>query len=170
MFAEDRVLVGVVNRKRDLQLLMSERWYRVPQRALPNGIFTDYVAFFLSGGLGVRGGAIYYYAPRVGLELALRRDLLPAEPSHPRADEVYYRIALGDIQEKLPPVKNTSHRPITFIYTTWDRFSVAKTIRDLYSKNTYFVDRVYYARPIKGKIQCSLPMERWSRGKTPTEF
>jgi hypothetical protein len=47
--------------------------------------------------------------------------------------------------EKAPPVLNSSHRIISFVYTTWDRFVHARDISDLYSTADYFVDRIYHA-------------------------
>jgi hypothetical protein len=46
---------------------------------------------------------------------------------------------------KDPPILNPTRRPITFIYTTWDRFEQAKVIADLYSDADLFVDRVFHA-------------------------
>ena len=145
MFAEDRVLVGVINRKRDLDTVLGERWYRIPQQQMKRGINAEYIAFFLSKAFGERNGGIHYFAERKGAELLYRRDLLPQEPNHPRANDAYYKIQLGTINPKVPPVKNTSRRTISFVYTTWDRFVNATQIRDLYSKEDYFVDRIYHA-------------------------
>jgi hypothetical protein len=145
MFAEDRVLVGVINRKRDLETVLRERWYRIPQQQMKRGINAEYIAFFLSKAFGERNGGIHYFADRKGVELLYRRDLLPQEPNHPRANEAYYKIQLGIIHSKVPPVLNTSRRTLSFVYTTWDRFVNATQIRDLYSKEDYFVDRIYHA-------------------------
>ncbi|MEP7290837.1 MAG: hypothetical protein ABI835_03590 [Chloroflexota bacterium] len=150
MLPEDSVLVGVINRKRDLSYAREQHWYRIPQARMPRGITADYLAFFLSRSFGERNGAIHYFAERKGLELLYRRDLLPNEPNSARADEVYYRIALGDLQRKEPPVVNDTRRSLNFIYTTWDRFVHASRIADLYSDNDYFVDRIFYALNDRG--------------------
>lgn len=150
MYPEDRVLVGVIYRKRDLTHAQHDHWYRIPQCRMPNGIHTEYVAFFLSRAFGERNGGVYYYAKLAGLELAYRRDLLPREADHSRADEVYYRLSLGDLREKTPPVLNPTKRTVTFIYTTWDRFVVARQIGDLYSKADIFVDRIEHALNKRG--------------------
>lgn len=145
MFPDDRVLVGVINRKRDMDYLLRERWYRIPQARMRNGVNAEYIAFFLSHAFKERNGGIYYYAERKGLELVYRKDLLPAEANHPRANEAYYKVQLSELIEKAPPVLNPTHRSIGFIYTTWDRFVHARQIGDLYSKEDYFVDRIYHA-------------------------
>jgi hypothetical protein len=150
MLPEDSVLVGVINRRRDLVYARDQHWYRVPQERMPKGVTADYLAFFLSRNFGERNGSIPFYTERKGLELRYRRDLLPDEPDHKRASAVYYRVALGDFHEKKPPIVNNTKRTITFIYTTWDRFIHAETISDLYSDKDVYVDRLYYALHARG--------------------
>ncbi|MBZ0291632.1 MAG: hypothetical protein K8L99_03605 [Anaerolineae bacterium] len=151
MYPDDRVLVGVINRKRDYRHLHDDHWYRIPQQRMRRGIHTEYLAFFLSGKVfGDQSGTIPCYARLSGLELTYRRDLLPKEADHPRANDVYYKVQLGKVQEKTPPITNPTRRPITFVFTTWDRFVQARTISDLYSEADYYVDRVYHALRSKG--------------------
>ncbi len=69
----------------------------------------------------------------------------PDEANHPRADTFYHKLQLGELRRKEPPVLNTDRRVVTFIHTTWDRFSQAETLADLYSDADHFVDRVFYA-------------------------
>ncbi|MBL8115960.1 MAG: hypothetical protein JNJ78_00390 [Anaerolineae bacterium] len=145
MFPEDRVLVGVINRKRDLDHALQNWWYRIPEGRMKHGVNTEYIAFFLSRAFKERNGGIYYFAECQGFELVKRRDLIPEEHNHPRADEVYYKLQFRNVKEKSPPVINTTKRSVSFIYTTWDRFVKATTIRDLYSKEDIFVDRIYHA-------------------------
>jgi hypothetical protein len=150
MFPEDRVLVGVINRRRDLDYARTESWYRIPQQQMPNGVNAEYIAFFLSRSFKEKNGGIHYYAKRNGLELVYRKDLLTAEANHPRAGLVYYKVQLGELIEKIPPILNSTRRTIGFIYTTWDRFVRAHEIGDLYSKADYFVDRIYHALRNRG--------------------
>jgi len=146
IFAEDRVLVGVVSRKRDLDILKAEHWYRIPQARMLKGVHTEFLAFFLSGAAAKnQPPGVYYYAEKTGIELAYRRDLLPKETNHPRAGEIYYQVQFNDLIAKDPPITNPTKRPISFIFTTWDRFEAASVIADLYSESDFFVDRVFYA-------------------------
>lgn len=145
VYPEDRVLVGVINRKRDFDRALNEHWYRIPQDNAPKGVHVDYIAFFFSRSFKALNGGIHYYARRTGVELARRRELLPEEANHPRADRIYYKLQLGEICRKEPPVLNPTHRRVSFIYTTWDRFVEAKVLADLYSDADRFVDRVFHA-------------------------
>ncbi len=122
MYPEDRVLVGVVSRKHDFEI--------------------EYIAFYLSGYFKGGQAGIHYYARRTGHELVRRVDLLPDQPDHKRANQLYYKLQLDELRPVDPPILNPAHRSITFIYTTWDRFKSASTIADLYSKADWFVERI----------------------------
>ena len=144
MYADDRVLVGVLNRKKDLHIARQQNWYRIPQKQLPRGLNAEYIAFFLSGKpFRERSGTIAYFARITGLELARRRDLLPDEAQ--RALGIYYKVQFRDLVPKDPPIENYPARSISFIRTTWDRFLSAETIGDLYSAADFYVDRVHHA-------------------------
>lgn len=146
MYPEDRVLVGVLNTKRDFGFAQNDRWYRIPQARMPNGVHVEYVAFFFSGAVfKEKSGGIHFFARQRGVELAYRRDLVTQQPDHPRSNEVYYKVQLAQLREKTPPVLNPTRRTIAFIYTTWDRFVHAQTVSDLYSTADYHVDRIYHA-------------------------
>lgn len=144
MYADDRVLVGVVKRKKDYQIARDQHWYRIPQGRMPRGIDAEYIALFLSANpFGEQGGAIAAFARVTGVELARRGDLLPDEKT--RADELYYKVQFRQLIEKDPPIANEPSRSVSFIRTTWDRFISADTIADLYNDAGFFVDRLYYA-------------------------
>ncbi len=144
MFADDRVLVGVMKRRKDFQIAREQRWYRIPEAQLPRGLNAEYIAFFLSGrAFRGRGGSIAYFARITGLELARRRDLLPDEAR--RAEALYYKVQFRDLIRKEPPILNEPARAVSFIRTTWDRFIQARTVSDLYSGAEFYVDRVYHA-------------------------
>jgi hypothetical protein len=142
MYPEDRVLIGVINRRVDFELARDQGWYRIPVESAPKYIDSEYIAFYFSRNFEAKNGGIHYYAKQTGHELVRRRDLLPNEQGHPRADKLYYRISLGKLQEKTPPILNPTARPIVFVFTTWDRFVTASTIADLYSTSEFYVDRV----------------------------
>lgn len=151
MYPEDRVLVGVMPDPRDFEIARDRHWYRVPLAQAPNGIHAEYVAFYFTGKYppDLRW-AITYYARRTGHELVRRINLFPEHPDHPRAQEQYYKIQLGEIREKLPPIVSLRWRRITFIQTTWDRFVKAQEINDLFRAGDEFVDRIYRSLKARG--------------------
>ncbi len=134
MQPEDRVLVAVLNNRRDFDRVRDEGWYRIPVRhAPPSTQESDYLAFYFTKAFGEERWAIHWYAPVRGHELRRRRDLLPDEPDHPRADHAYYVLQLGPLEQLEPPIVSLRWRRITFIETTWDRFQMAQEINELYA-------------------------------------
>jgi hypothetical protein len=128
----DRVLVAVMNNPRDFEIAQDEGWYRIPLRHAPPATTEAAVlAFYFTKAFGEEKWAIHWYAPVVGHELARRRDLLPDEPDHPRADEPYYKMQLGPLMRLEHPIYSLRWRRIAFIVTTWDRFVAAEEINDL---------------------------------------
>ena len=146
MNPEDSVLVGVVKKKADFQILREEGWYRIPVNQIAREPHPKIMAFFLSKReFGEEFGGIHYYAPFTGVERATRADLLPHEANHKRAGQVYYKVQVADLRAKLPPIQNSKGRRVSFIYTTWDRFEAAREINDLYLDDDNLVDRVFHA-------------------------
>lgn len=145
MYPDDVVLVGVINHPRDLAFARDDHWYRIPVDRIKRDLSIeqiDYLAFFLSRRFGEQNGSIPYFAVKTGVELRTRAELVPFEADHPRASQVYYRLAFGNLQRKTPAITNPTRRAVSFIYTTWDRFLAAQTIPELYSQSDAFVERV----------------------------
>ena len=143
MYPEDRVLVAYVPRPSDFDLIRREGWYRIPQHSAPKGLHAEVIAFYFGAAFGQDKYAIHYYARNAGHELARRRDLLPDEPDHPRADAVYYKVQLGPLQQLAQPIVSLRWRRLTFVHTTWDRFQDATEINDLFIEGGPYVDRLY---------------------------
>ena len=74
-----RVLIGVLKTRGDLDILLRERWYRIPVSKSPKQPF-GYVAFYQPAAFGHDRKRIRYYARVVRRETRPRRDLLPGEP------------------------------------------------------------------------------------------
>ena len=160
MYPEDRVLVGAITRKSDLQILLNQGWYRIPHGRAPNGIDANYLAFFTNAKVSDAESGIYYFAEQRGVELMKRKDLLPGKKPNKKDDNLYHKIQLGEIQRKEPPILNEPNPyRFAFIYTTGDRFQQAQHIRDLFSKADYFVDRVFHVLKDKG-LQ---PQRTWEK-------
>ena len=132
--ASDRVLVAIVNNRRDFEIARDEGWYRVPATHAPQSTTEAAVlAFYFTKKFGDEKWSIRWYAAVRGHELARRRDLFPGQPNHPRADDAYYKLQLGPLIELELPIYSLRWRRITFIETSWDRFSAAEEVNDLYA-------------------------------------
>lgn len=143
MYADDPMLVVYVPTPSDFVRVQQEQWYRIPQKFAPKGLYAPYFAFYFGGHFGDRKWAIHCYAPRLGHELVRRVELLPDEGDHPRANEWYYKIQLGELVWLERPIVSLRWRRISFIHTTWDRFQSAAEINDLVLKGDMYVDRLF---------------------------
>ena len=156
--ASDRVLVGVMTQPRDFHRARDEGWYRIPVRHAPE-CTTDaaVLALYFTAAFGDDKWAIHWYAEVRGHELLLRRDLIPDQPTHPRADEQYLKVQIGPLIRRDPPIPSLRWRRIAFITTTWDRFSAAEEVNDLYmsgadglyvtlKESGFFPEREYFIR------------------------
>jgi len=126
------VLVAVLKRARDLEILLQERWYHVPVKSCPKMKF-KYIAFYQPALFGESGKCIKYYSRVLNSSVTIRKDLFPQEPEHPNANDYYLRINLGEINELADPIKNIIPRRVCFGFTTLRRLLESKDILQLYS-------------------------------------
>jgi very-short-patch-repair endonuclease len=111
------VLIGILKDRHDLDLLLHRRWYRIPVGHAPRRRFS-YLAFYQPASFGAQGKRIRYVAPVLGRTIARRRDILPDQPDHPRANDRYAVFRVGKPFKLPEPVRNISLRRVTFAYTT----------------------------------------------------
>lgn len=136
MDADDVVLVALVNAPRDLETARSEHWYRIPAKHAPAFLTqTSYLAFYLTKAFGECKWSIAEYAPVHGHELVRRRDLLPDQCDHPRADDAYYKLQIGPMIALPRPIVSRTGRRILFLWTTGDKFLRAVEIDDLLGRS-----------------------------------
>lgn len=133
-YSSDRVLVAIMNSRRDFDFARDEFWYRIPVEYAPKSATEAAVlALYFTQVFADDKWSIRWYAPVRGHELVRRRDLFPDKPEHPRADKMYYKVQLGPLMQLERPILSLRWRRITFIETTWDRFMAAEEINDLYA-------------------------------------
>lgn len=125
------VLVGVLKSKSDLQILLEEKWYRIPVVFMPKRRFT-YVAFYQPSIFGKDGKCIKYFARISGKEIRKRIELLPEEPNHPRAGENYMRVFFEKVEALVSPIRNVIPRRVSFGFTDLRTLKSAKDILQLY--------------------------------------
>ena len=126
------VLVAVINRVRDLEVARAEGWYRIPQVHAPPRLAADYLALYQTAAFGAERWAVRYYAAVKRYRIATRRELLPAEPNHPRADARYYQLDLGPLQALPLPLPARRLRRITFIATSFGQLRRASDVAELW--------------------------------------
>lgn len=160
------VLVAIVNNMDDLRRVASEGWYRIPQRSAPRRIGADYLAFYQTGAFKGQDEAqtIAYYAPTRRYRLLTRRELLPDETDHPRANDYYFRIDVGPLQRLERPIPAAKFHRVTFIHTTLDALLTAQDVNELFLKEDPFEAlwhalREHQLRPLKNRVVNDRPVD-----------
>ena len=126
------VLVSVLRSKRDLNILLTQNWYRIPVAHAPTRQFS-YLAFYQPALFSRWGKCIRYYARVLNYQTIRRNDLLPDESNHPRAHEYYLRVCIGKVKKLPRPIRNIIPRRISFGFTTLSRLLKSKNILQLYN-------------------------------------
>jgi hypothetical protein len=126
------VLVAVMNNLRDFEIARDQGWYRIPLERAPSRVGADYLALYQTKAFGQERWAINYYAPIKRFHIVSRQILLPEEPDHPRAKQLYYKIEIEPLRRLSHPIPSRRLRRITFIPTTLDRLLHAEEINDLW--------------------------------------
>jgi len=133
--AQALILVVILTAPRDLEIARLLGWYRIPLRWAPKVVEVDYLAFYQTAAFGEQERwRIQYFAEVRGHELTTRGELLKDEPDHPRAKEEYYKIQIGPLMALPRPVEARKWRRMTFLYTTGEYLSQARTLNDLVVK------------------------------------
>jgi len=127
----DLILVCVLPHPRDLEIARLLGWYRIPLRTAPKVVAVDRLAFYQPASFGEAGGRIEMTAAVCGHELTTRFELLRDESDHPRAREEYYKIQIGALERLPQPILAQTWRRLTFLYTTGEYLSHARTLNDL---------------------------------------
>jgi len=125
------VLVAVMTEPRDLEIARLFGWYRIPLRTAPKVIAVDYLAFYQTKAFKEQKWRIQYIAQVRGHELTTRGELLRDEIDHPRAQEEYYKVQIGQLEELPNTILAHKWRRITFLYTTGEYLLNADTVNDL---------------------------------------
>ncbi len=128
----DLILIAVMPKPKDLEIARLLGWYRIPLKNAPKVIAVDYLAFYQPASFGEdHRWKIEYIAKMEGHELTTRSALFKDERDHPRANEEYFKIQLGNLIKLPTPILADHWRRITFLYTTGGLLLRAATIRDM---------------------------------------
>jgi len=126
------VLVSLVSNPCDMAIVREEHWYRIPLAKAPRrGVNASILAFYQTKAFGDEKWTIRYWAPTLSWEILPRRQLLPGQPDHPRANELYYKVSLGNLRSLPHPIASRNWHRITFIVTHWGRLESAYEINEL---------------------------------------
>jgi hypothetical protein len=131
IYPADLILVAILNNLRDFEVVRLLGWYRIPLRFAPKIVQVDALAFYQTAKFPEEKWSIRYAARVRGVELVRRTELFQDEEDHPRAQEEYYKLQLGPLEELPHSITARSWKRITFVYTTGERLMRAAEIGDL---------------------------------------
>ncbi|MCD6311033.1 MAG: DUF559 domain-containing protein [Elusimicrobia bacterium] len=158
------VLVGVLKTARDKEILLEEKWYRIPLEHAPRRK-PKFLAFYQGASFKDSGERIELYGRIKYWRLKKRKGLLPDEKKHPRANKLYLQFFLGRVSKLRKPVLNRGRVRISFGFTTLSKLRRCRNIRglfdimpmddilaDMLSKNKIPFKREFVVKRKNGKI------------------
>ncbi|MDO8804990.1 MAG: DUF559 domain-containing protein [Elusimicrobiota bacterium] len=129
---EKTALIAVLRAPRDLAIAAEDRWYRIPLRKAPRGGFT-HIAFYQPACFKAAGKRIACYAEVAGCSTWRRIDILPDEPGHPGALQLYVKYSLGPLIKLPREILNTSGSRVSFGYAPLRRLGQAEDILGVFN-------------------------------------
>ena len=132
------VLVALLPETRDLVIAQECRWYRIRShemaRRIKGGLKQfKHLAFYQPDSFKAERRCIRYFAEIYGIESVPRIQLLPDEPDHPLANQLYLKFSVGELKELPRPIPSARGRRILFIPTNWKKIEYADDINDLFA-------------------------------------
>lgn len=156
-----KVLVAHPPTPADLEIAQTQGWYRIRSQEMAGRIrggleFFEYLAFYQPKAFRRERFCVRRYARLRNVTESRRIDLLPEEPGHPRAQQLYLKLELGPIQLLERPVLSSRPRRILFVPTTWRKLHEAEELNDLFV-GSRLEDRLY----LKLRELGLLPEREW---------
>ncbi|MDQ4076082.1 MAG: hypothetical protein M3220_07525 [Chloroflexota bacterium] len=134
MQSQDPILIALLPQPIDLERAR-DGWYRVPLAHAPAALMrAKALAFYQPASFGDERWQVAWYARVRSVERARRRDLIPEEPTHRRANELYVCVRLAALVPVEPPKQAQKGRRLLFVTTTWGAFQTAKSLDELLAR------------------------------------
>ncbi len=149
MEPHESLVVALLPKPEDLNRARAG-WYRVPLVHAPDSLARARgIALYQPASFGEARWQVAWWARIRAAETLRRRDLIPDEPSHRRADQWYLCLRLEPLQPVEPPKVATKGRRLLFVPTTWAAFQAAPTLDELVAS----APRPVGDNPLYGLIQ-----------------
>lgn len=149
------VLVVLAKEPKDFQIAQSQFWYRIPTSSrIPTNLRDNsarYIAFYFPKAFGDLKYSISYYAKITKVETVTRKELFPEESINSKSGKSYHKISFSDLEQLPKPILSRRGRQLLFIPTTWEKFSTAEEINDIFNDS-----------PLEEKLWVELKRRRWS--------
>ncbi|MBA3051474.1 DUF559 domain-containing protein [bacterium] len=125
------VLVCVLKTNLDRRILLEEKWYRVPLAHAPRRK-PKFLAFYQGASFKDSGERIELYGRIKYWRLKKRKEILPEEKGHPRANDTYLQFFLSSVSRLRRPVLNRARLRISFGFTSLEKLRREQSIRGLF--------------------------------------
>jgi len=130
------VLVAIMNKPLDFTVARDEHWYRIPQSSVHKWLSgrwpPSWLAFYQTKVFADEAYSVSHYAQVTDIRKVPRQQLFPDQPRDWKSDHLYYQLMLEPLQQLPVPIISRRWRRIIFIPTTWEKFTTAAEINDLY--------------------------------------
>ena len=134
MNPQDPILIALLPKPIDLERAHAG-WYRVPLRHAPASLMeAKALAFYQPAAFGKARWQVAWWGAIRTLETLRRRELIPEQPNHKRANEWYVCVRLAPLVAIQPPKQAKKGRRLLFVPATWGAFQAAKTLDDLFKR------------------------------------
>lgn len=131
MHPTDPILIALLPKPADLERARAGV-YRIPLASAPPALDkASALALYQPSSFGEGRWQVQWWGPVLGTETLPRREIVPEEPTHRRANELYLRVRLGPLAPVEPPKHAEKGRRILFIPTSWGAFLAAATLDEL---------------------------------------
>ena len=134
--APGELLVAILNEPRDYHFARDEHWYRIPVTSVHKFLRDRWpprrIAFYQTKIFEEERYSVRYFADVLDINRVGRRQLFPDEPDGVKSSREYYRLRLGPLQLLPAPIFSRRARRIVFIPSSWEKFTTAVEINDLY--------------------------------------
>lgn len=152
---EDKeLLVALLPKLSALNILKSELWYHIPVDVVPKkwkeGWRPKAMAFYQGKVFGKEEAyKIRHFGDVSQVDIVPRKELFPNDAENQeKAENLYYRIQLNNLQTRYNPIISFRPRRLVFIPTTFEKFENAEQINDLFDDSP-LEDRLWKAlKPI----------------------
>ena len=130
-YERPEVLVSVLRRVKDRDILLKERWYRIPFTKAPRRK-PAYIAFYQTANFGNSGKRIEFYGRVKFWRLKKRYEILPEEKDAPGYRRLYLQFFFKDVKKLRCPVKNRDRMRVSFGFTSLKKLFASKSLGSLY--------------------------------------
>jgi len=148
MASRGEVLIAIVNNHLDFANAHEKHWYRVPvsskEKWLKERWPPKWLALYQTKKFGEEAHAVNYYAEVREIRRVYRWQLFPDQPRNDKSNRQYYQLFFEPLRRLSTPIFSRRRRRIVFIPTTWQKFTHATEINDLYDESS-LEDRLWAA-------------------------